>query len=134
MFHGLFFISPITFKATINTDQVISESLEGPFDIPPDLLTGTTNILNCSTFNYETSSAEFIPTNSYAPFGYWGVRDIVLVTTKCRTCASPQLISLAKTGGITIGCLLGILVVLVLPFILIDWFKKKEVLSKTQHI
>jgi hypothetical protein len=79
-------------------------------------------------------SAEFIPTNSYAPFGYWGVRDIVLVTTKCRTCASPQLISLAKTGGITIGCLLGILVVLVLPFILIDWFKKKEVLSKTQHI
>lgn len=97
MFRGFFFISPIKFVATINTDQVISETTDGSFDVPPPILNSTNQVLDCSVFNYETASiysrkfvsdklslqtntiivkisANYAATSSTSGNSYWGVR------------------------------------------------------------
>lgn len=54
LFRGLFFISPITFKATINTDQALIKNVSTGIGSPA--LSNTNSIIDCSMFTSATSS------------------------------------------------------------------------------
>lgn len=149
LFRGFYFFAPIKFTATVNTDQAISQTVDANFDSPPDNLTTDGSIINCSIFNYETSpiyskkfisqkiglitnkvlvriTAEFTTSGiNTVPNGYWGVREVVLLATKCSSCPSPQLISFSSYVGIAFGGTLAILLILGAPLAIVDYLRRK---------
>ena len=61
---------------------------------------------------------------------FWGLREIVFIATKCRSCPSDAIVNAAATTGIVISCVLGGLVVMIVPLLVLERRRISEVLGR----